>query len=206
MNITVDYAALSYLNHWFGRERKICHALQGNDVKAKLDALNEGAAVFRIARNLQRKYDVGLGLPRLGPVFEAIDTLTSDDFEADTVQSVLGIRDQLSAVYGNRDVLSATTKFLWLKVKSPIIIYDSQAKTAIGTPSGDLAAFYDSWLTKFSDHEAEIGDACSRLSSVLSYSIDPTLATKEYVERLAQASWFRQRVFDIYLWHVGNNQ
>jgi hypothetical protein len=204
LTVTFDFAALTYLNYWLDADRHIHAALQSDSTTDKLAALKKAAAQFRIARNLHKQYDVGRGLPRYGPVLEIIDSLTARDFTVDLAQSVIDVRDRLSSAYGDRDVLSATTKLLWVKIQTPIIIYDSQARTAIGTPDGDLSAYYESWGSQYSDHESDITDACSRLTGVLSYIIDHSVATKSYVDSVAQTQWFKQRVFDIYLWHVGN--
>jgi hypothetical protein len=55
---------------------------------------------------------------------------------------------QISSSYGDRGTLSLTTKFFWLKFRSPIKIYDSQARAALGKKLGDLDGFNDKW-TRF---------------------------------------------------------
>lgn len=205
MTITFDFAALHYLNLWLSREREIHEAFTSGTEAEKLTAIGKGATYFVIARNLHTEYDTGKGLQRYRPVLDVIDPLTANDFRDNLAGRVMHIRDQISARYGNRDVLSATTKLLWLKIRSPIIIYDSQARQALDTADGDLAAYYDAWQAKFNAVRHQIAAARAELVDVLQYTADTSVATKPYVQSLAEEEWFNQRVLDIYLWHVGSS-
>jgi hypothetical protein len=140
---------------------------------------------------------------RYRPVLKIIDKVKLADFSSDPVNVIEKIEGQISKAYGGRRVLSATTKFLWFKVRSPIIIYDSQVRKALQTPDGDLQCFYDIWRDKYNYHNKAIAQACASLSKVSRYACDQTLATPPYVQSISAESWFRQRVFDVYLWHKG---
>jgi hypothetical protein len=48
-----------------------------------------------------------------------------------------------------------------------------------------------------------IQGACSLLPGVHRFSIDPVLATPQYISSVALEEWFQERVFDIYLWYEG---
>ena len=102
-----------------------------------------------------------------------------------------------------RDVLSATTKFLWLKMKSPIIIYDSRARKALGAALGEIDEYYSRWREKFKGCEQQIRDACTSLQKVHEYTENPEVATPQYIAKTAAHPWFRERVFDVYLWSLG---
>lgn len=96
-----------------------------------------------------------------------------------------------------------TTKLLWLKVRSPIIIYDSQVRKALDTPNGVLSCFYDAWQAKYESKKKSIEKVCEKLSRVSRYSYNHTIATPSYVQNISAQPWFQERVFDVYLWHEG---
>lgn len=204
MNVSFDFAALHYLNLWLASDLELCCALTEGNEDEKLTALKKPAAVYRVARNVRKKYDIELGIPRFKPILDIIDDLTEADFRRDRIAAIISIRDRISAQYGHRDVSSLTTKFLWLKIKSPIIIYDNQARKALGTDAGDLSAFYSVWQSRFTENADQINAACCSLARAARYAIDTVTATEKYISNIAANQWFKERVFDVSLWHVGN--
>ncbi|MEO2026701.1 MAG: hypothetical protein ABGZ23_12565 [Fuerstiella sp.] len=98
-----------------------------------------------------------------------------------------------------------TTKVLWLALKRPIIIYDSQARMALGTRAGDLEGFYTEWRKAFQTHAARIARVCKKLEKMGAYSVDAKRATPKFIHKVASTRWFHERVFDIYLWSKGND-
>jgi hypothetical protein len=204
--VPFKYCALHYLDQWLAHDRKYHDALTGVDEAQTLRSLQEAAAFYRVSRNLWEKHDVGKGLPRFGPVLSVLDAEEPADFQGERlIPAISRVRKQLSDQYGNRDVLSLTTKFLWLKIKSPIIIYDSRARTALGIREGNIDAYYRRWRQAFDEHAAQIELACDSLQHVLDFSVNPQLATASYVSDLASQRWFRDRVLYIYLWHLGGD-
>lgn len=203
---SIKYAAITYLNFWLATDRRLHAAVNGGDRNAKLAALSEAAVLFRIARNFHSAHDEGIGLARYEPVLNVIDTLQAEQFSEDLADAVLEVRDKLSKLYGGRNLVSATTKFLWLKLLSPIIIYDKQARVAIGTRDGDLHSFYDAWLERFDSHREAIALASQSLVELGEYTIDPTRAKPDYISSLVHNEWFQHRVFDIHLWHIGSDR
>ena len=101
--------------------------------------------------------------------------------------------------------MSLTTKFLWLKIKQPILIYDAQARIALETKDGDLAGYYKKWQEKFKIKQYEIEDVCSKLPNMYLYAHSKDDVTKQYIKRISSEPWFHERVFDIYLWSGVNN-
>ena len=99
--------------------------------------------------------------------------------------------------------MSATTKFLWLKVKHPIVIYDSRARIALKAKN-DYFAYYKKWRGAFTSCQSLIRDTCLGLYKVHMYAIDQKAGTPEYIKEVSSQSWFHERVFDSYLWHGGN--
>ena len=107
---------------------------------------------------------------------------------SDPVKVVTDFEKRVSEKYddGLRK-LSLSSKILWFVYRSPILIYDKNARLALKTTSGDYHSFQRAWLEAFDRQKEEIEDACARFSSAPQFS-----------ER-----WFHERVFDKYLWHKG---
>ena len=208
------YCALHYLNLWLTQDKAPCEVLAGNNPELKLQQLKKAATAYRVARNLPRKYDKEKEMVRYDPILQVLDSLEQPNLQRDPlVPWIEKVRDQISANYGNRDTLSLTTKFLWLKFKSPIIIFDSQARQALArlckcplTSLGNLAKYYSLWREEFGRHEQEIRDACASLPGLHEYAVDPGTATRDYVAGIASQQWFRERVFDVWLWHRGDKE
>ncbi len=196
------YYALHYLNLWVSQDKGPCEALTSNDNEEKLRQIAKAAVAYRVARNLPTRYDKDKGLQRYGPVLKVLESLNRADFRGEhLLPSIKKVRDRLSANYGGHGTLSLTTKFLWLKMKSPIIIYDARAREALDTPLGDIDAYYSRWRDKFTRCEQQIRDACASLERVHEYTKNPEVTTREYIRKIAGRRWFRERVFDVYLWH-----
>jgi hypothetical protein len=198
-----EYLSLRYLDMWLRHDRLYHDSLNNGTREEKLISIKNAATYYKVARNLPKEHDEDVGRARYEPLLKVIDRVSASDFSGDTVKSISKVQKMISKAYGNRGVLSITTKLLWLKIRDPIIIYDSQARKALDTEDGDLSAFYEAWRTEFDAHSNAIATACSKLSSLSKYSCDQTIATQAYVRDITAHRWFQERVFDVYLWHKG---
>ncbi len=79
--VNFNYFALHYLNLWLSKDSGFCEALEGHDEAAKLKALADAAAFYKVARNLPKAHDVGEGLLRYKPVLDVIDVQDSNGFQ-----------------------------------------------------------------------------------------------------------------------------
>ncbi|MGA7564272.1 MAG: hypothetical protein WBW55_13780 [Desulfobaccales bacterium] len=201
---TFEYCSLDYLNQWFSNDMGYCQALANGNKSEKLDALKSAGSFYKVARNLPSKYDEKKELERYAPVFEIIDPLRRDQFENDPVKQIREIEKRIAEKYGNKSLLSLTTKFLWIKIKQPILIYDSRAMDALGTESGDLEAYYKKWREEFKANQKEIVEVCSKLADMNKYALNQEVGTKKYIMEISNKTWFHERVFDNYLWNKGN--
>lgn len=199
---TFDFCALQFLNQWLEKEANYCESLASSDASLQRESLVAAGGHFRVARNLPKKYDTDRGLQRYEPVLEILNDLAPVTFD-NVIDVVNKTQQRISSKYGQRSVLSLTTKFLWLKVKSPVRIYDRQARIALGTPEGDYLAFNTAFTTRYSECQEEIEKACRNLINVISYTVRPNLQQESLVN-LVSSTWFRERVLDIYLWNEGS--
>ncbi len=195
------YHSLHYLNLWLKQERVYVEELAKSDRTARLQALKAAAASFGVARNLRDEHRIGDGERKYEPVLAAIDSLDRHAFEGNNlVPAVLEIEKRISSSFGNRKVLSLTTKMLWLKFRSPIIIYDGNATRALKPKPKGLKDFYSKWQDEYGRHAAKIDEACSVLPLAKAYCFDQSV-TEEQIRDWASQRWFKERVFDVYLWN-----
>jgi len=200
---SLEYYSLHYLDMWLKHDRIYHDALNNGTRAEKLAALKKAAYYYKIARNLPTECDEGRGLERYEPVLKIIDKVVNSDLTENTVKSIEKIQVKISKAYDDRNALSFTTKILWLKMRDPIIIYDSQARIALDIPGGDLSEFYKAWRAEYKIPAKSIASVCAELSGVAKYSYDQTVATTSYVKDISAKMWFQERVFDMYLWHKG---
>jgi hypothetical protein len=202
---TFEYCSLEYLNQWFTYDMGYCQALATGNRSEKLTALKSAGGFYRVGRNLPSEYDEKKGLMRYEPVLDIIDPIEPNHFENNPVNKIFQIERRISEGYGNKNLISLTTKFLWIKIKQPIIIYDSQARKALGTENGALDAYYKKWREEFKANQREIVEACSKLPDMNKYAVNQEIGTKEYIRKISDKTWFHERVFDNYLWNKGNS-
>lgn len=200
---TLKYAALATLNLWLMTDASVHADLNNGSNEKKLAALARGAHRWGFDSELLGCHEEGTGLARFQPALAFLDGLELPDFEGDVTTIITKTAHRLSLRYGNRNLVSATTKLLWMKFKSPIIVYDADTELALGTDL--LRRFYDQWHARFAVYESEVLDACESLQHVLNYVCDPEISSAEFVQNLAAESWFQQRVFGSYLANIGRN-
>jgi len=203
MKQSFEYFSLHYLDMWLKHDRLYHDSINNGTREEKLNAIKKALAYYKVARTLPKEHDETTGCDRYGPILKIIDKVVASDFSTNPVKSILKVREKISKAYGGRNVLSVTSKLLWLKIRDPIIIYDSQARKALDTPGGNFQLFYDEWQNKYEEHSHAIDNACSKLSKVAKYAYDQTTATPIYVKNISAQPWFKERVFDTYLWHKG---
>ena len=200
---TFEYCSLYYLNQWLSHDREYCQVLANGNEEEKLSILKSAGSFYRVARNLSREFDEKKGLVRCKPVLEILDTVNKEQFEDNAVKKIQKVKNKISGRYGDRSVLSLTTKFLWLKIKQPVLIYDSQVRSSLGLKNEDLSEYYYNWKKEFKNYKGKIASVCSKLPDLYLYTIDQEVGTKEYIGEVSSKEWFHDRVFDIYLWNKG---
>lgn len=201
METTFEYCSFQYLNFWESNDKEFHISLNGDkQEEEKLKVIKKAATVYKVARNLPKKFDDSR---RYGYLLDILEDINETDFKIEPIKKILYIESQISKKYGNRSVLSLTTKFLWLKFRQPIIIYDSQARIALGTNVGDLQGFYEKWQDNFNKVEDDIKKVCYNLKDMYLYLPNQRKGLKEDIEKISTQTWFHERVFDTYLWNKG---
>jgi hypothetical protein len=198
--VSFHFAALHYLNLWLAKEQRIHIGFQEHEPRKRLAAIAAGAAHFRVARTLPKMDEER---ERYRGVLDILDGIKLEDVKETPVHVVSTITSEISSKYRNASVLSFTTKMLWLKFRSPIIIFDRQASNALKLKTSDFTEYWNRWQERFQQQQAEIEGACCLLVNVLPYVVD-TSVTESEVQALSRERSFHERVFDSYLWHHGS--
>jgi hypothetical protein len=195
---TFAYCAARYLDLWARKESDLCARLRSPTAKSIRDAL----AHFNVSRGFP-----GIARPNIGA--KVAELLVQHDRHVSPKTAPLLVQEFASALekLGYDNLLSAASKLLWLRSRSPFLIVDSRAVRALKTrgPSfekKDYASYAKSWRVAYSKHEFEISKALTGLPRFVQFTAAAHLG-RAAVAGLVREPWFAERTFDQYLWLVG---
>jgi hypothetical protein len=198
MNIPYEYCAYRYLELWERAEKPLYRAISGVHSAAQIkDALK----YYKVARNFK-------GLKE-DSVAENISKklLEIDECKGSYLDKVGKLAESFKVSCGQYN-LSAASKLLWLRNRSPYLIYDSRAVTALNRlgnklKNADYTLYCEAWLREYEKQRDEISAAARGLVALpRKYTAAFTLTDDELIE-IVHSKWFIERVFDIYLWEIG---
>lgn len=196
------FFALQYLNEWCSDDRRFVAGLSpGRKEDDRRAWLCKAAAYYRVARNFKKCEE-----PRFGCALAALDAITNPVTEENVDSTVSDLAKTFQVTYG-ANAISAASKFLWIRYKSPVVIYDARAIGCLRTCGEkfgecDYQGYRREWLRQFADCEQSIRTACAELIRVKGFSL-ASASSDEEVARLVGNRWFHERVFDKYLWKAG---
>lgn len=206
MTYSISNSAKDYLKMWKQGDRDWCDIFKtgkygwDKDRSAELKtALGPSARYgYNVARTLGTKYDIGKNNRRYEPIFKIVDPIKKSDVVHNPVEMVCHVALALERIY-KKYPLSAASKILWLKFKSPIIIYDSRVYSALklrsGIPSEELyKEFCKKWRHEFSKNKDTIDSACKDLAKKNHNEQDDIVK-----------GWFKERVLDRHLFNNENS-
>ena len=201
MPLNYLYAARTYVDEWIACDRQSRKVLGFREGYAPAsdeayEQLVEVATRYSVIRNFRVESEHGDA--RLSPVWKALQEIEAPVSDQDAKDCVEKLVVALKGIYG-RELVSAASKFLWMRFGSPIIIYDSltwnwMCKQGCST-IGNYDDFYEAWRKNFEDEQREIGAACEELLSVRKFFC-PSEVTNEEFEQAVSSRWFAERVFD----------
>jgi len=158
--------------------------------------LVEAAKYYGVIRTLN---DCG-ETTRLGAAYElllAVDPPTEDNF----VKKVIGFSESLQRRYG-RQPLSAASKFLWIRFRDPVIIFDSIANKWLHNNTSYKNDSYENyckfWNEEYLRFKPQIQEACADLGSVKEFTLASNVPDSDLSAWISK-DWFWQRVFDHYM-------
>lgn len=218
---TLEYCALHYLNQWLAYDRHYVAALRFGAPAQKQEKLKNALVFYKVARNFPKECDEGKGMQRYSPLLRILNTERSRKVGQNVINDIEVFEEKFATAYtstkkGRVSCLSATTKLLWLHQRAissgpgyesfgeTVVIYDSKARSALGFRGADYEKYHETWYDTYEGFECCIKRACRELKDELIYSIEYGPNQKADVLPILGQSWFHERVFDIYLWFLGD--
>lgn len=198
-----NYFAIKYLNDWVEWDKPFINKLKSKVSSEQILGLHDAAKYYKITRNFKK-----ISENRFEGVNNTLKNVRGSITVNNVDKKVLNLSNSLKSIYG-KNVISAASKLLWLKYKSPVVIYDQRAFNWLKQKGhkisiGDYATFRDAWLTEYEKERKNIKLACTKLSSVKEYSLAYSYTKKE-VSEISSKNWFSERVFDKYAWFNAND-
>ncbi len=196
--------ALMYLNDWYEKDRGFINELTSITKDVRLRTLHDAAQYYGVKRNFGGVKTKGL---------DAAFTLLENAAQTAILQtqSIVAVVSQLAQDFesaypmeGWKEKVSAASKLLWLRCKSPVVLRDTNAFACLqgascGTlPQSDYGAYLREWRRQFSKRKARIRSACSQLVDVKAFSLAADMSDQE-LRLVVKSRWFQERVFDKFL-------
>lgn len=199
MNIPFEYCALRYLLQWERSEKELYLTLSD---APNTEQLRRALKFFQIARNSPRLKEEG----KAQFIINTLKSIKHPDEEGCTYLRVEELANCLKREFGQYN-LSAASKLLWLRQRKPYIIYDSRAVKALKNADEvfDTRSYFEyskAWKRQYSFHRSRIKSACERLVEIRDF-FPAWYISERSMTKVVTETWFRERVFDIYLWEVG---
>jgi len=202
------FAALGYLNNWFQYDKRFVEGLRSGDISVKLKSLRGAANAYHVTRNFKTCADED-DKNRLQHALAALEEVGGSSVtEEDVDAKVCKLASEIERLYGKHTV-SAASKFLWFRYRSPVVMYDSQARGYLqGLCKKDCSTYQSyraTWRERYAAEEDSVRDACAELVHVKSFSLAREV-DDEALQSLVREEWFQERVFDWFLWGNGRPQ
>jgi len=196
-NLNFHYAAYSYLDEWISKDLEFHRAFAFDRPLPLSDedgakCLVEAATYYGVIRTLRKNQDEEFRLVRAYKALQRVSIFDEEDL-AQTVESLARELGQSNMAW------SAASKFLWMRFRSPVIIYDSIVDKWLYDHSDykddTYANYCKFWLEKYREYSPQIGEACAELNSVKKFTLIPNVPD-HILAGWINNEWFRQRVFD----------
>ncbi len=208
-----EFFALAYLNDWWQYDRNFVAGLLPSQSKDnRVQSLYAAANYYQVARRFPKKDWPGEDWRRFGPVLDLLDG-AAEVMGGLTQSNVDQTVQDLAKKLGKTDVeISAASKFLWLRHKAPLVIYDDRAYKCLTQRLGSsipakewqrtgYRRYREAWIEQFAKRKERISMACAGLARLKDFSPDDE--TVDNLNAMVTSQWFFERVFDKFLWSGG---
>ena len=205
----VRFVAFQYIKQYFQFEKKFILDYNSVDDRDRLGSLQASANYFSVSRTFPKKFDPSEAKhDRLMPVLQILDRIREDKPCNDIVSLVKDTEKSLSSKYGDKSVLSATTKFLWLKGYFNVRVFDSQAKKALGFKQNykSYDGFVKQWNEHFKQNKFIIEKVVAEMAlepNLIDYLCYDKMSGGE-LDALLKKEIIIARIYDMYLWQEGS--
>jgi len=196
MEIHYEYCAFRFLELWEKDEESLHSDMQGTP---SADQIRRVLKHYRVARNFK-----GLSDAKAKQISK--DLVEVSDGEGSYSDKVMSLATRFEKQFDQFN-LSAASKLLWLRHKSPYLIFDKRASDALRHLEhkiSDYKSYCDAWGREYEKRRSALALAAHGLINLpRAYTRDPSL-TDDQLTELVRKDWFMARVFDIYLWEIGD--
>lgn len=192
-----------YIHDWYHKDRHFIKGLADSSRSARLASLRRAAADYRVVRNFPTKTIVET--ERLGAALDLLEAIPAARVRTNPIEAVFGLAEGFRERYGQRAV-SAASKFLWFRHQSPVVIFDKRAVEGLrslcgltGRQAADYENFCFHWRQQFDNRKGQMDAACEELVQLRDHDLCGVMED-ELLDQLVSEPWFRERVFDKFLW------
>lgn len=194
------YLAMKFANQWATRERDIHANLSGRIVTG--EAVATALHYFQVARTFKGLDDPNNRHFIAEQLVEHSRYLTSGTFS----ERVESLASAFEKHFKSRNV-SAASKLLWLRKRSPVLVFDKWARDALQKMEdinigNDYSKYASIWRKSFEEHSKQIRQSALSLTEVQEYSALWNTDQTEFADTV-RSDWFAERVFDMGLLHYG---
>ena len=222
------YSALSYVQQWYRTDREFMSALSGGEGhRIAVGDIRRLATKYMVARNFKSSALAADELARRWRAITRHVEAVRDGMYSTQDQRVNDLALRLGQVFpaakgkSSPVLLSAASKFLWFAGLRDVRIYDKRAVSALAVLQKERAlsegrswqrvaasyqGFASVWKEECDAHSSDICAAAKAVAGVLDWSIIPAGSNRVAAMRVAKEQWFRDRVFDKYLWTLGEGK
>lgn len=198
-----EYCAARYLDLWLRKEKYLHEQLKNRPYGRK--PIKEILNYFSVIRFSE------IGRPDVADMVARMLRRVAREKTVEPVAMVESLAKNWCEYTGSRQ-LSAASKLLWMRKPDKFYIYDRRAVTALHEHLGILKSkneksygvYCKAWKEGFEKCEEGIRQAIKVLPKYEAFTRDPRDRTGWHEE--VTKPWFEQRVFDQYLWLVGENK
>jgi len=188
-----------YLNDWIYWDEQFSNGIKSKSRKMGLKSIQEAAKYYKISRN----FKIIKSEERLSYALEQLKLVKGPVTKFNFCKKVTDLSNIYKKKY-KQNTISASSKFMWLRFRSPVLIYDSRAVRYLKNNnylSGNVnyEKFSAAWLSAYGDYSNEINRICKDLHKSKEYTRAHEYSDKE-VKLITATDWFKERVFDKYLW------
>jgi len=220
---TIHYAAAFYLSIWLDSDQLFTQTLRYPQNLRDADQFGETLKCLAAAAthySVIRGFKIDPSEQRLEHLLLALEERAQPGSDSEAISEVCALVESLKSFY-SRELVSASSKFLWFRFRSPIVIYDSFAYEGLRrsclsfnkqgfNPNRHFVDRYTDWYREYAEEwrrqylsmRAIICHACGELPAFKKFT--PAFDIEDSaLHELVENEWFRERVFDSFLMLLG---
>jgi hypothetical protein len=200
--IPFEYCAMRFLRQWEQSEKELFDAVSNNPTG---DSISDALKYFKVSRNFK---DISKNPSLKISIKDDLISVLNDKSESGTVNKVNALTKKTQSLVKKAN-LSASTKLFWLSCRAPYIIYDSRAVRTLTKKAGhkgianNYGKYVKAWRTEYDELSDQIEEAIEDLPNARLY-MPKTKFTDRQLRSFSKKEWFKERVFDVFLWELGS--